>query len=256
MQRKIKNLDEFLKEKLKDNLPVNKFSLNESTIKRIKHWVENNDIGIISAFRNQLTDVTENTLIDKEVGDEYSKPENKRRNKELKSVLLDLGYGVTKVYGTYIEGFGSEKQKDEEVDEESFFVVNINEDPDFKDNLFKLSEYYNQDNFLYKEKDSDDAFLVGTNMHNFPGYEEEKYIGQFYEKVTSQFMSRIGSTGFAFAEPKDLEEDDRQTFDKRKKSRKEAFKFFDLKTYENSQTNTKRLIKEYSKPVMFELFRK
>ena len=56
--------------------------------------------------------------------------ENFERNKQLKAVMLNKGYGVTSVDGTYIEDFGTDAAK--EVKEDSFFVVNLKDDPKFK----------------------------------------------------------------------------------------------------------------------------
>ena len=59
--------------------------------------------------------------------------ENFERNRQLKAVLLNKGYGVTDVDGTYVEDFGTEAAK--EVKEHSFFVVNLKNDSNFKDTI-------------------------------------------------------------------------------------------------------------------------
>lgn len=167
-------------------------NLNESTLKRIKHWVDTKEIAGVSAFRNQLTNVTKNTVLDKEVGETYSKEENRQRSVKLRASLATLGYGVNRVAGTYVEG-------GKEVQEESYIVVNLEDAPNFKRNIFKLSEYFNQNAFLYKPKDSEIATLVGTNEDAGVGYGKEKPVGNFYEKVNETFMSRLGAQGFAFS---------------------------------------------------------
>jgi hypothetical protein len=177
-----KIIREFMKEKV----------LLESSLKRIEHWVNSKDIAGITAFRSRLTNVTDNTLIDIKLEKEYTKKQNIQRNRELKASLLYLDYGVTKIAGSFVEDGGTEVQ------EESFIVVNLNDDPNFKDKIFKLSEYYNQDAFLYKPVDSDEAYLIGSNNSEFPGYGVEVPQGKFQSKVNARFMSRLGPQGFAF----------------------------------------------------------
>lgn len=227
--------------------------LNESTINRIEQWVKSKDIAGISAFRGRLTNFTDNTLIDIEPETEYSKKENLKRNLELKSVLLKLGYGVTRIAGSYLEGGKDESQ------EESFLVVNLNDDPDFKNKIFKLSEYYNQDSFLYKSKDSDDAFLIGTNYDTYVGYKNEKNAGKFYKKVTAQYMSRLGAQGFAFSnEDNPISPDKTYTFNDRKVDRqknlgvqemKQIRDIFRIETFDKLQNSTKLLCSNTAKPI-------
>jgi hypothetical protein len=239
--------------------------LSESTLNRIEKWVKSKDIAGISAFRGRLTNFTNNTLMDIEPETEYSKKENLKRNILLKSALLKSGYGITRVAGSYLEKGSVESQ------EESFIVVNLNNDPEFRHKIFKLSEYFNQDSFLYKHKDSDDAFLIGTNYDDYVGYKNIKHAGTFYKNVTAQFMSRLGAQGFAFSnEDNPILPDKPYTFDDRKNDRspakpeevkdltkpekseelKEYREIFKLETFEKLQNSTKWLCSSSAKPIM------
>lgn len=230
------------------------FDINESSLKGIKHWIDTKEIAGISAFRHLLTNETKNTLLDKEINDTYSKKENHLRNIGLKASLLKLGYGVTKIAGSYLEG-------GEETQEESFIVVNLKDDPNFKKNIFKISEYFNQDSFLYKPKDSDIAVFVGTNKHYYPGYANESHIGNFYEKVNATYMSRIGSQGFAFSlndENTPIVKHMRHDFNDRKKIinnniNEMITKLFDIETFDKLQINTKYLCDIYSGKILKEI---
>jgi hypothetical protein len=233
-----------------------KTALNETSLNRVKQWIHTKDHAGITAFRYKLTNVTPNTLKDKEVNELYSKTENIRRNRELKSALLKLGYGVTKVMGSYVE-----KQPDKtniELQEESYVVVNLNDDPKFFDNLFKLSEYYNQDSFLFKEKDSDIAVFVGTNMSDMPGYRNIANIGKFYDRVNATYMSRVRGQGYAFSfndENNPLEPHKAYTFDDRKQQRKmlnkkEITEILNIETFDTLSMNSKRLCEQYSLEVL------
>lgn len=155
--------------------------LTEKSLTRIKHFVDKHDIAIITAFRSSNT-YKENTTL----------------NKELLSVLLKFKYGVTKIDGSYIEDYASENEK--EVKEHSFFVVNINDDPNFYDNLFSLGKRYNQDSVLIKLKTQEDAYLIGTNDSDFPGYKEKFKIGMAKLGFGGQFFSRVKGRPFIFTE--------------------------------------------------------
>lgn len=187
-----------LKEALNEIKVMEFANICESSLNRILSWIENNDIATITAFRSTLTDVTDKTFMgDNEINHKFSKEENRERNRGLKAKLLTLGYGVTNIHGSWIEGIGGGDST--EVAEESFFVVNLNNDESFFDNLFKLSEYFNQDSFLYKQKGDDTAYLVGTNNADFPGYGEKVPTGTL-TTLPSKFMSRIKNAAFAFVD--------------------------------------------------------
>lgn len=204
---------------------INKM-LNESTLNRIEEYIKNEECAIITAWRDTLQNVTKETFTPKHithekghrgnkivtdamfnVGDKFSTEEKKFYNRELKAKLLKYGYGVTQVRGTYRES-GIEGQ------EESLFVVNRNNDPNFKDVLFKLSEYYNQDSFLYSPKGTTEGYLIGTNTYDYPGYKNTVRSGQFRKNIQSMFMSRIGNKGFSFTDGKEIDKTDPDRFNK------------------------------------------
>ena len=184
---------------------IKRNNINESSINRIIGWIDNYDIALISAFRGVKDNVLhpEMTKEDgKEIGEKYSTKENKSRNRELCAALLRLGYGVTKVDGVYIENFGMTNSRI--CDEESFLVVNRKNDDNFYKNIFKLSEYYNQDCFCYKAKGDDVAYNIGTNGANYPGYCEKERNGKFVVGVENEFMTRLKNKGFAFTDKEGL----------------------------------------------------
>lgn len=216
----------------------------ESSISRIKNWIQGKDIAGITAFRNKLQDITDKTLIDRPLLSPISKPDNIRRNRDLKATLLKLGYGVTKIAGSYVEG-GVESQ------EESFIVVNLKDDPNFKKNIFRLSEYYNQDSFLLKSKNNENAYLIGTNNFSFPGYGNEISQGKFYDKVSAKYMSRVRGQGFAFSDENNpIEPHKAHTFTDRKKQRtmqeSDFLNILEIETFDGLQNNSKRLCDTYS----------
>lgn len=169
----------------------------ESSWSRVLRWIDTFDIATITAFRGVLKDTTDNTFIPngKEIGDTFTLQENRERNRQLKAKLLSFGYGVTAIHGSYIEGASGADSM--EVAEESFFVVNLWSDTNFFNNLFALSEYFNQDSFLYKAANDEDAYLVGTNNATFPGYGNKRDSGTL-TSLPSKFMSRIKNAAFAF----------------------------------------------------------
>ena len=204
-----------------------KQNLYESTMNRVMNWIKNYECATLTAWRDQYTDITDNTfkpthiyheknVVDGKTvgrgnkhagakmqqGEHFSTEEKKYYNRELKAALLCLKYGVTNIRGSYKECGKNESQ------EESFLVVNLNDDPNFKNNIFKLSEYYNQDSFMYSPKGSDEGFWVGTNNAAFPGYGKERPSTKFHRDVQSLFMSRIGNRGFSFSNGERVSKDD------------------------------------------------
>jgi len=171
--------------------------VNESGLNRIlKHIIEH-DCVVITAFRDDTSDDSKCT--DKAVigGD------NLERNRDLKATLLGLGYGVTKVDGSYIEDFNTPLAK--EVKEDSLFCVNLNDDTDFVDRLAALGEKFCQDSIIVFPKGGKGAHLIGTNNAEFPGYGEKSMTGDLSMGQEAEFMTRINNRPFTTKEGVELE---------------------------------------------------
>lgn len=192
-----------------ENLIVHK--LTESGLSRIEQWMSSHDICCISACRGNIMNMSDGiSVTDRErfetkfgknndTGEHgvfVDRNENKVRTRNLKSKLLALGYGVTAIGGNYIEDFGTPNT--EEVQEDSFFVVNLKDDPNFFKNCIELGEFYNQNSILVKPK-GDKAYLYGTNNADFPGYHQQTG-GKDYHALAGRFMSRVGKAAFSFAD--------------------------------------------------------
>ena len=178
--------------------------LKESSLSRLYRHMQEHDSAALSAFRN-----------------EFTKKENLERNRELKAELLGRGYGVTRIVGSYIENF--ETPKAVEVAEESFFVSNRKDDEDFKDEIAKLGEDFDQDSVLIVPKGAEDAYLLGTSPEGeFPQYGKEESVGALKMGDEAEFMSRVSGRPYTFS-PKDLNEE--------------------LETYENLSRNSKMAVK-------------
>lgn len=185
--------------------------LTESSINRMLHWLKNSDCAFITAFRNTLKDIRdkENTYMgdkgDWEEGKEFTHEENRQKNKMMVAELISLGYGVTKIKGVYPEGMTDESS------EESYLVVNRNNDDDFLDNILRISEYYNQDSVYYKEKGSTKGHLIGTNDSGWPQYHENGDDSELKIDTASNYMSRIGNKAFSFISPDAEKTDDKKS---------------------------------------------
>jgi hypothetical protein len=187
--------------------------LNESYLNRIHSHIMKHDCAVITAFRNKLIN-----CMSEDNGDKLNISDNKMRNKRLKSALLSLGYGVTSVEGTYIENYMSDNQV--EVKEDSYFVVNLTDNPNFISHIKKLGEMFCQDSVLILEKGGDVNYLFGTNNSDFPGYGETIPVGNFKPGIESEFMTKVGGRPFA------------------------------LESFDLLQINSKRIVKEFAKPVI------
>lgn len=194
-------------------------ALNESTFRRIMDWINGSEIAIITAYRGKKENVVDSDRVrndGKPEGYEYTRTEKRERNRELSATLIRLGYGVTKVHGVFVENYKKDNARLE--NEDSFMVINRNNDPDFYDVIFSLSEFYNQDCFCYKEKDSDAGYIVGTNKSDFPGYGNIVRNGKLITGVKNEFMTRLGNKGFAFT---DIPEEELEPFETSHADRKQ-----------------------------------
>lgn len=260
------------------NSIIDKFNntLNESNINRMLQWLKNCDCAFISAFRTELKDIKnmDATYLgpDKndpwKVGKLFTHEENRQKNKALVAKLLQLGYGVTKVKGVYPEGMTKETS------EESYLVVNRNNDENFLNNLLELGELYNQDSIYYKAKGQTKGSLIGTNGCGWPEYRQKGDDSELKTNTASNYMSRLGNKAFSFVgkdaeKVKDRKEamdsieksrgtddewkqrhwtdNDNTSFHKRKENRKQQMK--EAVNFWRNMTDGKMLIKEEIHPL-------
>ena len=178
----------------------NRYLLKESGLSRILQKTEAHDCAILSAFRNNPKDMSKcaKGSVDDSGQKDNTKSLNKRRNRDLKAMLLGFDYGVTAVDGSYIENF---KKPDQiEVKEDSFFIVNLNDDPDFVPNVQEMSEKFCQDSVLIIPQGGKAAYLYGTNESDFPGYGEKVELGDLKMGKEAEFMTRVNKRPFTFGE--------------------------------------------------------
>lgn len=150
--------------------------INESSVSRFYEHVLEHDSAIITSFR----------------AEEKTRQQNLSTNKDLKAYLLNKRYGVTPVKGSYIEGYNTELAR--EVLEDSYFVVNLRDAPNFVSDIIKLGKDYNQDSVIIINKGGQNAYLYGTNKTGFPGYNQIDLQGRFRPKREDEFMSRVGKS--------------------------------------------------------------
>ena len=196
--------DDAIKKKLLEevdnfnNIAIYNNELNEKSLNRMMLWLNKCDCAFITAFRYKLIDIANpdktyygpnDNWTDKKI---FTHEENREKNKLLKAELLNLKYGVTTVKRVYPEGMNNDSS------EESFFVVNRFNDPNFLNNLLSLAEYFNQDSIYYKPKDKTYGYLIGTNGATYPGYHKKGDESKLKPGSASNFMSRIGNKAFSF----------------------------------------------------------
>ena len=162
--------------------------LDEGSIMRLMGHTQNRNVGIISAFRGR-----------------YTKRENLTRSAKMEGEIRGAGYGFYRLEGHYIEGYGSEKEKD--VHERSIFVIGKEgeDSGNLKGLLMKLGAKYNQDSILFKPYNDKKAYLIGTQSKNedgdpveFPGLGNSVSVGEFQPMKVSQFYSRMKGRPFVF----------------------------------------------------------
>ena len=173
--------------------------LNESGLSRVHQHINAHDTAVITAFRTDPSS-DEGCYNAAPPAEQEESPlkANKARNRNLKATLLKMGYGVTRVDGSYIENFDDADNR-KEVKEQSFFVVNLRDDPNFNNNINRLGQMFCQDSVLIIPQGGDGAFLLGTN-ESWPGLGEKEDVGRFVAGKEAEFMSRVKGRPFVFRE--------------------------------------------------------
>ena len=189
------------------------FLINEAGLARIRQDMLDYDTAFITAFRDDVDDKTECVFIPppKEEIDEGKKEnymqyryrqnykKNRRNNRDLSAYLLSRGYGIKGLQGSYIENFNDPPKIPKEVKEASFFVTNLNNDPEFFDEIIDLGKRYCQDSVILVPK-GEEGYIYGTNKGRYPGLDQKETLGEFVGGQTAQFMSRIGGRPFHMKE--------------------------------------------------------
>ena len=190
------------------------FLINEAGLAKIRQDMLDHDTAFITAFRGDINDKSmcvftpPEESLDEKGGKKRTRAvqgkrakTNRRNNKDLSAYLLGRGYGIKNVQGSYIENFGSldPDKIPREVKENSYFVVNLKNDPQFFDEIIDLGKRYCQDSVILVPKGGE-AFIHGTNRGIYPGLDQKETIGQFMGGKTGEFMSRIGGRPFVMKE--------------------------------------------------------
>jgi len=221
--------------------------ITESSLNRLIGFMLEYDSAIISAFvsKTQIKNCV-NSKIKFPRGFQYSDSElkslNYQHSSELKAKLLSLGYGVTKVFGQWwvdsnegnfqksklttiddnhelfnIIGGLIKKYYPEKIEDEiGYFVVNINNDENFIENLKQLGALFCQNSILYIPKGGlinkgdekspkwfykINGYLIYTNYENKLFSSDN--IG-FLHPIEGEISTKIKSRKFHFNEDKDL----------------------------------------------------
>ena len=177
-------------------------AVNESSITRLMRHNEEHDCICITAFRS--TREKDDAGIHKR----KARVSNNAANNALGAILRKMGYNVTKVVGKYPEEDGAG-----DVKENSWFVVNVNDDEDFVQVCADLAEADEQDSILVIPRGCFSAgkgcYLYGTK--NTPdawvGYHERKMTDGISINGDSPFETRIDGKRYSFNIVDESEED-------------------------------------------------
>jgi len=185
-----------------------KFLINEAGLNKIRQDMSDYDTAFITAFRGDINDKSMCVYVPPSEEELFERNkmgkrgvQNKRNNRELSAYLLSQGYGVKNVQGSYIENFGSvdPEKVPREVKEASFFVTNLNNDPEFAEQIINLGKRFCQDSVIIVPK-GEEGYIYGTNKGKYPGLDQKENVGKFAGGETGEFMSRINSRPFVMKE--------------------------------------------------------
>jgi len=165
--------------------------INESSLSRLWQHSLKHDMGTITAFRDAR---------DCNTGDKFTKSENKKNNTILKAKLLNLGYGVTGIDGTYIENYG--KSNAVEVKEKSYIVVDIQDKGNLRKDLIKLGSEFQQDSITYQPLNGKYLLISSNNCPDgYPGNGKIGVViklGKAMFGKSGEFHSKINGRPFVF----------------------------------------------------------
>ena len=165
-------------------------SITESSLTRVWQHMSKHDCATLSAFRYAP---------DCGTGEKYTLKQNIQRNASLLSKIQSSGrYSVTAIKGSYIENFGSEDAR--EVDENTFFVADIEDKGNLLETIKKLGEEFEQDSVLFIPKGGEYAELHGTNHcpSGYPGYGKIERFSKRELGVSGPFFSKVNNRPFRF----------------------------------------------------------
>lgn len=158
--------------------------IEESSLSKVWAYTKKHSCGCVYGWRSELA---------------YR--EKQENNHKILTVLMDKGYSITKIRGSYIENRGKEDEK-KVVSEMAFFVVNLKTEGDdngqLESDLVKLGTYFNQDSILSIRVGK--GFLVGTSKkpEADPSYGQRVEIGTVkYGKILGEYFSQINGRPFA-----------------------------------------------------------
>jgi len=118
----------------------------------------------------------------------YTTFQNRERSAILKSKLLRKGYGITKIGGVY---------------EDSFLVIDLENNGNLRQDLKVLGEEFEQDSITFS-KPNGEYYLIGTNKCEFsyPGYKIVKRLGSPMFGKDGEFHSKVSGRPFVFGKVK------------------------------------------------------
>lgn len=171
--------------------------LFESGLSRVQEFIADHDCATITAFRGDPKDDSLCAVAPPKLeGIENlgTRRINLTRNKMLKMLLMNAGYGVTAVEGAYIENFKAPNEK--QVTENSFFVVNLNDDPSFFDKIIEFGKMFCQDSVMLIPQGGESPYLYGTNKSDYPGLDKEIRFKDIKFGEKSEFMTKVRKRPF------------------------------------------------------------
>lgn len=170
----------------------------ESSLSRLYRHMQEHDCGTITAARFENVECPAAGI----EGHVFTAQENKARNRSLQTKLNALGYGVTKIDGSYIENFGTPNAR--EVKEDSFFVVDLSDRGTLRDDLRRLGEEFQQDSIMFIPRGGETSELWGTQPNTclseepFPAYGQVEVFNHRRMGVEGEFMTKIRNRPFLF----------------------------------------------------------
>ena len=85
------------------------------------------------------------------------------------------------------------------------YTAFVLDDPNFHNEMERLSEKYCQDSVLIIPQGGKGAYLMGTNNSDYPGYGEKEVVGNLKMGKEAEFMTRVKGRPYTFTVTESLE---------------------------------------------------
>ena len=184
----------------KVNALLDKFNkLLHDDLINIQSIIEKYDCSIITIFKTEFN----NCLYGEDDPKFLNITEHFERYKALIAKLLSNYYVILCFKNPFTKDNKSlqDIELPVEVREDTFFVINIDNQANFVEEIINLGKLFCQDSVTIFQKGGDVKYVYGTSNANFPGLDKKEYFTHLYFGSEAEIKTKIGGEQFHLTAP-------------------------------------------------------